>query len=311
MLFIIEGGDGTGKSTFADRLNEHIPNAKRLHCGPPTQDPLREYLDLDWYAPGSGQHVICDRWHIGETIYGPLYRGESALTRQGYFHVELYLRAKGALLVHLDNQDQVIYDRIFAEGSRGEDFLDKMHVTTVLANYRKRVRDTLLQTLRFVDPDEDSVDWALSVARRTEKRCAKLAQYSTYVGFERPQILLIGEKRGPGQMVQPLQAPCFVPYPATSGHYLLSSLLSVNLRRIGLANALEEDLKLLSDDLSRPKTVALGRSADRELERLGIDHGTVPHPQFVRRFYNRRGLDYGHLILQAAERQEDLGHWPR
>ena len=44
--------------------------------------------------------------------------------------------------------------------------------------------------------------------------------------------------------------------------------------------------------------------------KLGIDHGGVPHPQYVRRFHSKRKLEYGMLIREHAKSKEMKVSWP-
>ena len=309
MLIAVEGGDGTGKTTFCNALAELVPNAERLHFGQPKHESIfHEYECIDDYKPGQGRHIISDRYHLGELIYGPLYRGGSKLDGPGLLHVELYLRAKGALLVHLTAAAETIYARIYDEtADRDEDFLQKMHVETVLRSYSKYTTQTRLKTLHFANGEHVGTEWTISMAKRIERRARHLASYNTYVGYEDPSLLLVGETHG---RLNQGHAAAFVPYPATSGHYLLSSLLAVGCPRIGLVNALQDDVDSLWRALGCPPVVALGRVASKELTKVGIVHGAVPHPQFIRRFHHGKSEEYGRLILKVSNTREDQGSWP-
>ena len=69
MLIVLEGPDGSGKTTAVRKLTQRgaLRGATVLHFGPIEKDPLEEYeLALQWYRPGTRQHVICDRLHLGD-----------------------------------------------------------------------------------------------------------------------------------------------------------------------------------------------------------------------------------------------------
>lgn len=81
MFIALEGPDGAGKSTLAQAIADATPGTEIVHFSQLKQNPLDEYVyALEDYSPGKGGNLVTDRWHIGEDIYGPLYRGESGMT---------------------------------------------------------------------------------------------------------------------------------------------------------------------------------------------------------------------------------------
>jgi hypothetical protein len=103
----------------------------------------------------------------------------------------------------------------------------------------------------------------------------------------------------------------FMPYPATSGSYLLGALLTTPLLpRATLANACDvDDPVALHYALGNPDVIALGRAAHLRLADAGISHATVPHPQFVRRFHHRESERYGKLIESLVGTRENQLSW--
>lgn len=80
MLTIIEGVDGTGKTTLAGRISEKY-DAFYMHAGPPQHnDWVREYV-----VPLSGilptWDIVCDRWALGELVWPKLFGRESLFKR--------------------------------------------------------------------------------------------------------------------------------------------------------------------------------------------------------------------------------------
>ena len=83
-LIIIEGTDNTGKDTLISKLLEKYPTATVIHCGKPItkkystkeQDELfRVYAQNIVEGKYDNTHVIImNRSHIGEYVYGVLYR---------------------------------------------------------------------------------------------------------------------------------------------------------------------------------------------------------------------------------------------
>lgn len=303
MLILLEGVDGSGKSTLAGRLSRAV-EAEIRHSGPLTRHPLIEYeLDLRDYRVG--RDVVYDRHYLGELIYGPLYRGASAIDLAMRRHIELFLASRGALLVHLSPPLEVIEKRL---ADRGEDFLQSHHIEHVWSEYRRLVRECAMPTMsitRELDGQED-LNTILRYGFDLEKVAQRVTRFPGYVGHRRPDVLLLGERRNDPN--DPHQT-AFTPYPDASGHFLLRHLPERLLRHVGIANACEgDDLDELWNLLDHPRVVALGREAQRACEDADLRHGVVPHPQWVRRFKFKQGSVYGDLIAAAAITQKDLMH---
>lgn len=296
--FIVEGVDGAGKSTFVQKIIEQLvkrdPGAEVVvrHHSQLKQSPLVEYeKEYDWYRPGSGKHIISDRWAWGEDVYGPLYRGESKLTGPARLHIEKYAQSRGATVALLTHDPHTLRLR-FAQ--RGEDYLKDSDVERVIAGFDNVRVQSDLKSFQFTDPDDIDVDDFVTDGLRREELAAKLAVYPTYVGPIFPEGLLLGERRN-----DPSWKAAFVPEKATSGFFLLSSLGTDTARKIGLANALEEPVRVLWETLGRPDVVALGKKADAVCREAQIPYVPVPHPQYVRRFHTRKSVEYGRAIVKG------------
>lgn len=301
MWIIVEGADGTGKTTFVDRLVEVIDDNEAkskkprkvevVHHSKPQAHPLIEYeRDYERYSP-DGPHIISDRLHWGELLYGPLYRGESNLSASAWLHIDKFIQSRGGVMIHLDHKKDVILQRW---ADRGEDFLQEEHLDFVLEGYHRIVDTSSLDTHTFIDPDHTAVLATALLGYHQESVARELRPFSTYIGPRYPQYLLFGEKRA-----DPSYGSAFVPYPTTSGQYLFNALPSAIQKNFGVANALEENCKELWELLGNPRVVALGKLASKELKRAEVPHEAVPHPQFVRRFHNKRGAEYGMAISRA------------
>lgn len=151
MIIIYEGADGVGKTTAVSLACEVLLHELRvtphvLHRGPPTRDVLVEYT-ADIEDIPEDEWVICDRWHWGELIYGPLYRGKSELTGAGHRAVDEFLARKGAYVVHLDAPTQTVMERVKI---RGDDYIMKEHLPFIISEYR-RIRELDSPVHRITD----------------------------------------------------------------------------------------------------------------------------------------------------------------
>jgi thymidylate kinase len=119
-FIILIGSDGSGKSTIANSLNDSL-GYQVHHFGPPKnyQDGKDQYFR---FILENDEDVVCDRFHEGEKIYAPIYRGYEA----DYFgELEYLLQLKfNPLLVLIRPPFKVIEQRL---EERGEDFVKQEH----------------------------------------------------------------------------------------------------------------------------------------------------------------------------------------
>lgn len=312
MLLILEGPDCVGKSTLAVRLTKDLErgtgdhtSVELKHKGPPVLHPLDEYVvPLLDYRPFRGQHVICDRWHWGEYVYPQVFKRATRHDDAVRYYTELFLLSRGAHVVHVTGPE--CRTRRCIE-HRGDDLVNVESVETMHLLFDDCERTSLNSFVR-VDGHavyDDALGYVdiISTAATVGRRASALGPFTTYVGPVKPDLLLLGDVRGKSMPDYSDLRPAFMPYPATSGHYLLTQLtryLSVEqLGRIGLANACDvDDPEQLWHALGRPYTVTLGRHANKATGSW-VDH-SVHHPQFVRRFKNSLGAEYVRDIISGS-----------
>lgn len=324
MLILVEGSDCVGKSTLVARLAEEVARRDDLptndvftfHAGPPTQHPLDEYVKplLD-YRPDTGRNVICDRWHLGESVYPNVFNRTTQLDAGINAYVDLFLRARGALLVYVDRDATETTDCL---ATRGDELVTPEQALIIRMGFERALAGCLLPIQLVRGPDVHSAVVALLVerARVLERAYAPLNDFVTYVGTRAPALLLLGDVRHNhtfGDFTD--QRTTFMPYPATSGHFLLNQLVRrhgvESLRHVGVANACDEDdAEQLWKSLGQPPTVALGRNA----QRVATWAHAVAHPQYVRRFQHHEGAAYADAIfahvgsgLSGADPQRPTG----
>lgn len=73
MITIIEGADGTGKTTLAKSIAD-ATGAEYWHAGPPMRGSWwAEYVEPCLTAQLSGTDLVLDRWHTGEMVWPSLF----------------------------------------------------------------------------------------------------------------------------------------------------------------------------------------------------------------------------------------------
>lgn len=318
MLIILEGPDGAGKSTLAQQLLTYLSvkyprdHVELIHRGPPQEHPLDEYaVPLLGYRPGAGTHLIIDRWHWGEMIYPAILGRKTKMTREIFAYIEMLVTQRGGVVVMPRVSIEQLFERY---DKRGDDLIARHQLFTIASAFDS-VYDVAITGVTMRSPTPDPV---VDIARNRERVAYSRAMLTTPVTTSwYPQILLMGDTRGCSGKACDCRdrhyanGTAFMPYSGTSGAYLLKSLTSAGAARdVALANACDVDLPILVwDKYNRPAIVALGVRAHKSLEINGIEHGVVPHPQFVRRFHHKAFTEYGRLIWDVSQSGRNELSW--
>lgn len=179
MLVVLEGVDGAGKTSLVDRLTEQSSvETRTLHRAQLKRDPEDEYITdlLGTYTPNTKELLVCDRWHLGELIYGPLYRGKSAVDSGMLMRIERLLDKLGAFRLNVTCDLNTLTRRLAV---RGEDYLRAGDVAWVRARYivlatelgyteldttyddvPKHVIDSILRTARHLTEERLGISWS-------------------------------------------------------------------------------------------------------------------------------------------------------
>lgn len=329
MFICLEGVDGGGKSTLADAVEREIlrqhpdHTVVRLHASQLKRPPIEEYvLSVADYVPGSTQHIIADRWHYGEEIYGPLYRGKSAMSTAEWRWIEHWLGSRGARFWVISQSLERVRARLLA---RGEDYLQPEHVAHVLTQFDAigSRASTYAGTFQPEGDTAEIVEHIIIDAAHAEGRAAYMrSMLTSYVGrtYTDPHTLLVGDKRGGSS--PHVTDGAFYPVNGNSAVFLWNALPDSQHTKapwwhgVAVINANEEDqLELALDRLSETNVVALGKEAKTKLAALNVaPFSVMPHPQYVRRFYHDKQLQYGSEIRNVASianTGKDLSTWPK
>lgn len=101
MIIVLEGPDGGGKTTLSESIKGLFPTRfHSLRCGPPGDDAFGEYasiVDQAAQLSEAGKIVVVDRLHLGELVYGLIFRGHSQITMDQAREIDRRLDQHGTI----------------------------------------------------------------------------------------------------------------------------------------------------------------------------------------------------------------------
>lgn len=296
-IVILEGPDGGGKTKLAERLRTY--GFSYHHEGPPPKrrswDALAHYGGLLERARRARHDTIFDRFHLGETIYGPLVRGEDRLGIAGLKLMNRLLRATGARLwLCLPS-----YDTCLRNWRRKKNFDDDVEYVKdarifkrIYGVWSKRYA-SYLSIFNYTTDDEEDV---VSDALRPHPELPP-----GVVGTPNATWLFVGERPN-----GPLDLPFFAR--DGSSEYLNRCLARAGFREpmIALVNAYswrgsERPIRRIQERYNI-KVITLGSVAYSVClhQRVTI-RASLLHPQYWKRFHFHEEAGYVRLLREVKE----------
>lgn len=147
MLYILEGCDGTGKTTLANFLSKTL-NAEIVHCSTYTPNTFQFFKAI--LEESTHRDIIADRWCYGQFVYQreedrPLCDGD--YTAEENLHLlEVGMLRAGAKVILVDAPEAVITKRLEA---RGERVINGLTVAEIKERFKKLKEESLLTWIDY------------------------------------------------------------------------------------------------------------------------------------------------------------------
>jgi hypothetical protein len=334
MFIVIEGTDASGKTSLIAAVEHELQERfatvpmRLFHKGRPEEQTrrwvLKDYVTsietINWF----NKIGLSDRWHWGEVTYAPKFRpstnkdGYGLLGQAGWRWTELFLMSRGVAQFWLYQPLDVIQRRL---EFRGDDFVNVDDLHDILRQYDIACGSSNI--ISKIEPPADSIDLIPEIAKyivdnaeQVELMASKLEPFPFYIGNPNPKILLVGDTRNIVKKYGEETKLPFMPVDGNSAEYLLTCMSEELWRAVGIVNINDEGVKEsfleLWQTLGFPRIVVLGRLAEKTLASIPVHedyYSVLPHPQYVRRFFNKSKEEYGEAILRVATTKEKDDPW--
>ena len=149
MIIVIQGCDKTGKTTLAKKLAQ-MHNLKYIHVTKPkTDNPQQEYIDI--ILNNDNVDIVVDRLHIGQNVYGPLYRNTQI---RNFEKLQNLLLQKEAICIHATNSVQNITNLFEIQN---QDFAKKQHVQIIVNKFKQQIQKSKLYWIEYIKQKNFSI----------------------------------------------------------------------------------------------------------------------------------------------------------
>ena len=137
MLIVLEGCDGSGKTTLANKLSA-ILNAEIIHCTTDTPNTLWFFRDI--LEMSKTKNIIADRFCYGQFVYQS--PEERQLNEYDLYHLELTMMNIGARVIYVECEPEIIEERLTRRSEK-----PMKPINEIIRSYAKVFSNSILPIL--------------------------------------------------------------------------------------------------------------------------------------------------------------------
>lgn len=140
MIILIEGPDGSGKTTLANKIQQQTGYTLLHRSYPKTEEEKANMKNEYMEVIKSRKNIIMDRCWYSEMAYGPAMRGETNITYPDMYELEkAIVRYGGGMVIYCTGPINTLWQRCI---SRGEDYVvDKDTYREIYTTYETVMED--------------------------------------------------------------------------------------------------------------------------------------------------------------------------
>lgn len=297
-LVIIDGCDGTGKTTLVDKMMERLDGSIYVHHGAykhVTDGFPRLCFESMLPALVGGVPLVMDRCWLDEPIYGAAYRnGKNRLGRiyERMLH-RAALRAGVGLIICDPGWDRVVES---FRARQAEEYLDnEQQLRAVYDGFQSFQATGLMRDWYdhgcVYDYRSDTFAPACVDQNPANIPIPHALQYQS-AGNRQAPVVIVGEDFGEHKNQDSFFQLPFISFSQSGCSYWITEQLELGgilERQLMWVNAdqLEDvgDAVVLGLMDRNRLIVALGQEAGKKLKQLGVNHTQIGHPQHHKRFH--------------------------
>jgi len=287
-MIIVEGADGSGKTTICKFLAEKLDmNYLKIHRHKEDNEKngFKFYMEL---AESVDNNSIIDRFHIGECVYPELYKNKDdkrkSLSLWQQHAIERLLMMRGCLLIHVNSSiDFILYNL----EKRKEGFIYS-EVVNECELFNQYIFNSNLDKISYfpvnnVQIHDSFIRWIQLKHNLLMSNHSNFQKFKSTGKINNP-IWIVGDT--PGGEDNNKYA---FHYWKGSSAYLHQALDIVDARgEFYLTNSNKNMHELMVENFeTRPIIrIALGKNAHKKLNECGLKHYEVEHPSYHMRFHH-------------------------
>ena len=120
MIIIIEGPDGSGKTTLAEKFSKQTGYPIEHRSKPKNEEEKALMMGEYLHIAKSSRNIILDRCWYSEMVYGKVMRDKSHIDFVQMYELERALDSHGAIIIYCTGPKAALWKRAT---SRGEDYI--------------------------------------------------------------------------------------------------------------------------------------------------------------------------------------------
>lgn len=278
-FIVIEGPDGTGKTTLAEHLSRSL-SLPIDHFGAPDMEAFDFYNYLFEKYPNGG--AIVDRYHVGSFVYGNVFRNGNDLSDYESWLLEGKLLSYNSILIYAKLQDPSISTKIIKLRSSKDEYEAVNKQGDVLSLYDKYISSYLNLPYLIYDFSEENAledisNELLQVLTYFNNCIKPVDNYNPFGNQYSPEIAIFGER---------------------PTRYMFNILRAAKLppNKVCLVNTVPSRFDLSVDWLDT-QIVASGNDIERKLLDLNVKpHRTILPSEVVSKKYYSQITRYANAI---------------